>query len=53
VRQAKYALGTAAMQSLLKLLQGERVESRRLPGEIILRQSTGPAPGREPRPYPL
>ena len=53
VRQAKYSFGTAAMESLLRLLRGERVESRRLPGEVIIRQSTGPAPGREPRPYPL
>jgi DNA-binding LacI/PurR family transcriptional regulator len=44
-RVAKHALGSAAMESLLKLLRGERVESQRIPGEVIIRQSTAaPAP---------
>jgi LacI family transcriptional regulator len=43
VRQPKLRLGLAAMEMMQKLLRGEQVESRRLPAEIILRASTGPA----------
>ena len=46
VRQPKLRLGDAAMESMLKLLRGESVESRRLPAEIIVRSSTG-APSAE------
>ncbi|MDB6031794.1 MAG: Transcriptional regulator, LacI family [Verrucomicrobiales bacterium] len=42
VRQAKLRLGTAAMESMLRLLKGERPESRRLAAEIIIRKSSGP-----------
>ena len=45
VRQPKYRLGTAAMESMVKLLRGEKAESRRLAAELVIRQSTGPAPG--------
>lgn len=41
VRQPKLRLGTAAMESMLKLLKGDRPPPRRLNAEIILRQSTG------------
>ncbi len=44
VRQPKYRLGTAAMESMVKLLRGEKPESRRLAAELVIRQSTGPAP---------
>jgi|ERR1051326_7560310 DNA-binding LacI/PurR family transcriptional regulator len=40
VRQPKYRLGVAAMNSMLKLLRGERPESKRLTAEIIVRAST-------------
>jgi DNA-binding LacI/PurR family transcriptional regulator len=44
VRQPKYRLGTAAMDSMTKLLRGEKPGSRRLAAELVIRQSTGPAP---------
>ena len=49
VRQPKFHLGEAAVDVLQRLLKGERPESRRLPAEIIIRESTGPAPvGKHP-----
>jgi LacI family transcriptional regulator len=42
VRQPKFRLGTAAMDSMLQLLRGERPESKRLPAEVIVRDSTAP-----------
>ncbi len=47
VRQPKFRQGTAAMESMLKLLAREPVEGKRLPAEIIERESTGPAPKQE------
>jgi LacI family transcriptional regulator len=44
IRQPKLRLGVAAMESMLKLLRGERPEPKRLGAEIVIRQSTGPAP---------
>jgi len=41
IRQPKFRLGTAAMDSMLKLLKGQRPPLKRLPAEIIVRQSTG------------
>jgi LacI family transcriptional regulator len=40
IRQPKYRLGAAAMDSMLQLLRRERPESKRIRAEIILRQST-------------
>ena len=40
VRQPKFRLGVAAANSMLKLLRGERPESKRLPAEIVVRAST-------------
>jgi DNA-binding LacI/PurR family transcriptional regulator len=40
MRQAKFRLGAAAVEMMLKLLRGERPESRRIPAELIARQST-------------
>ena len=40
LRQAKVRLGQAAMDSMLKLMAGEAPESKRLPGQIIVRSST-------------
>lgn len=44
IRQPKHRLGTAAMESMLKLLKGVRPESKRLHAELIIRQSSGPLP---------
>ncbi len=40
MRQPKYRLGNAAMDSMLKLLNRERPENKRIRAEIITRQST-------------
>jgi LacI family transcriptional regulator len=40
IRQPKYRMGVAAMNSMLKLLRGERPEPARLPAEILVRAST-------------
>src|SRR5690606_12403995 len=40
VRQPKARLGTTAMESMMKLLRGERPESKRLPADIVVRKST-------------
>jgi LacI family transcriptional regulator len=40
IRQPKFRLGTAAVESMMPLLKGEKVESKRLPTELILRAST-------------
>jgi LacI family transcriptional regulator len=45
LRQPKYRLGTAAMDALIQIIRGQRVESKRLPGELIVRASTAPPPG--------
>jgi DNA-binding LacI/PurR family transcriptional regulator len=44
IRQPKYRLGIAAVESMLKLLRGERPESKRLAAELIIRESTGGPP---------
>lgn len=44
VRQPKYRLGLAAMDLMEALLRGEPVESRRLPAELEVRESTAPPP---------
>jgi DNA-binding LacI/PurR family transcriptional regulator len=40
VRQPKFRLGTAAMDAMLKMLQGGKAESKRLRAEIVVRAST-------------
>jgi DNA-binding LacI/PurR family transcriptional regulator len=48
IRQPKQDMGRRAMSILIQLLNGEKPESRiKLPGELIVRGSTGP-PGRIP-----
>jgi DNA-binding LacI/PurR family transcriptional regulator len=42
VRQPKFQLGVAAMETMLKVLRRDRVESRRLPAELLVRESTAP-----------
>jgi DNA-binding LacI/PurR family transcriptional regulator len=46
VRQPKLRLGVAAMDTMVRLLRGERPETKRLPAEIVIRQSTGAPPAR-------
>jgi len=42
VRQPKYRLGVAAVESMMNLIRGEKAVSQRLQAELILRQSTTP-----------
>lgn len=44
VRQPKLRLGTAAIESMLRLLKGDQVGTKRLPAEIVIRESSGPVP---------
>jgi DNA-binding LacI/PurR family transcriptional regulator len=46
VRQPKLRLGVAAMEMMVQLLRGERPQTRRLPAELLARESTAaPKPG--------
>ena len=40
IRQPKFRLGVAAMNSMLNLMRGERPEPKRLPAEMVVRAST-------------
>jgi len=51
IRQPKYRLGVAAMDSMLRLIRGEQPESKRLPAEIVVRASAT-APSARPRVSP-
>jgi LacI family transcriptional regulator len=42
ISQPKFRLGNAAVDMMLQLLRGEAVENRRLPGELVIRESTAP-----------
>jgi LacI family transcriptional regulator len=42
IGQPKHRLGLAAMEMMSKLLLGQRIESRRLTEELIIRESTAP-----------
>jgi LacI family transcriptional regulator len=44
LRQPKYRLGAAAIESMTQLLRGSRPESKRLPAELLVRASTGIPP---------
>jgi len=44
VRQPKFHLGQAAMDVLMQLLKGQNPEPKRIPAELVVRESTGPAP---------
>jgi LacI family transcriptional regulator len=44
VSQPKHRLGLAAMEAMMRLLRGERPESKRLPAELITRASSGIPP---------
>ena len=43
--QPKYRLGIAAIDLMMKSLRGERPDSKRLSGELIIRASSGPVAG--------
>jgi DNA-binding LacI/PurR family transcriptional regulator len=43
-RQPKFRLGSAAVELMQHLLGGQRPESRRLPAELVIRDSTGAPP---------
>jgi len=43
IRQPKFRMGMAAFDAMLKLIDGERPEQERMVGEVLVRQSTGPA----------
>jgi len=40
VRQPKYRLGVAAVEMMTQILRGENVQTRRIPGELLERDST-------------
>jgi len=42
IRQPKARLGNAAVDLMLQLLRGEAVENQRLPGGLVVRESTAP-----------
>ena len=48
IRQPKHRMGIAAMESMIKLLAGEMPPVKRLVGELVIRESTGPVPPRSP-----
>jgi DNA-binding LacI/PurR family transcriptional regulator len=41
VRQPKFRLGSAAMDTMIQLLRGQKAESKRLSAELIVRASSG------------
>lgn len=44
VRQPKYRLGEAAMDMMSKWIRGERPAPKRLSSQLVVRESSGPAP---------
>lgn len=42
IRQPKFRLGLAAVEMMFQLLRGQKVETKRLPAELIVRASTAP-----------
>jgi LacI family transcriptional regulator len=42
IRQPKSRLGVAAMEMMMSLIHGERVQPKRLPAELVERKSTAP-----------
>jgi LacI family transcriptional regulator len=42
IRQPKYRLGIAAVETMLHLLRGEKVQPKRLPAELVPRKSSAP-----------
>jgi DNA-binding LacI/PurR family transcriptional regulator len=48
IRQPKYRLGLAAVETMIALLRRQQPKPKRLAGEIIIRSSTAPPPAAEP-----
>jgi len=47
IRQAKYEMGARGIELLLRIMDGEKVDTQsedRVPVELVIRESTGPAP---------
>lgn len=44
VRQPKFRLGAAAMDSMMRVLRGEHPNTKRLPAQLAIRDSTAPPP---------
>jgi LacI family transcriptional regulator len=44
LRQPKFRLGAAAVESMVQLLRGARPEAKRLPAELVIRASSGIPP---------
>jgi LacI family transcriptional regulator, galactose operon repressor len=42
IRQPKFRLGIAAVETMMKLIRGEHVQPKRLPAELVGRKSTAP-----------
>jgi DNA-binding LacI/PurR family transcriptional regulator len=53
VRQPKAALGATAVEVMLRLLEGNPPETRRLPADLVVRASTAPPCGPESPPAPV
>ena len=43
VRQPKFRLGTAAVETMMKIIRGEKYQLKRLAAELVERKSTAPA----------
>ena len=48
VRQPKFRLGAAAVEAMMQLLHGQRPDPKRLPAELLVRESTGLPPAKPP-----
>jgi LacI family transcriptional regulator len=42
IRQPKHRLGAAAVDIMMSLIRGEKVQSKRLPAELVVRKSSAP-----------
>ena len=42
IRQPKHRLGVAAVETMMALLRGEKVQPKRLPAELVHRKSSAP-----------
>ena len=50
VRQPKFRLGVAAVDTMMKMIRGEKFELKRLPAVLEIRRSSAAAKGGPPRP---
>ena len=49
IRQPEFRLGVAAMEAMLRLLGGQRAESKHLSAELVVRASTARRPAEPDR----